>query len=150
MRIHKPYAYVFIGGLIGSLLRYVIFLWVDTIRLGYTNCNYFNSIVLYHLPLATLLVNLLGSFFLGLASVVLINKLKPNTYSLLTSGLIGSFTTFSTFTKDLFQLVSGRYLAIALIYLITSLLGGLILAMLANNLGRRLVNVKSNNDRLWR
>jgi fluoride exporter len=79
------YLAVAIGGAIGACLRY--------------GCNELALNVLgKSFPFGTLLVNILGSFVLGLFSsgVVAVSPWR----ALITIGLIGAFTTFSTFSLD--------------------------------------------------
>jgi CrcB protein len=52
-------------------------------------------------PYGTLLVNLLGAFVLG---VLVRAALDPNAYRLLGTGLIGAFTTFSTWALETHRL----------------------------------------------
>jgi len=56
-------------------------------------------------PWATLSVNVLGSFALGLlAPLALSRGLSPELRLLLTTGFMGAFTTFSTFSLETLQL----------------------------------------------
>lgn len=55
----------------------------------------------------TLAVNVIGSFFMGLLSILLINKfaLSPEWKALIIVGFLGSFTTFSTFSYESMQFI---------------------------------------------
>lgn len=83
------------GGFIGASLRYLC---AEGISKLYTG----------QLPVATFAINLLGSFFIGFLSQWLA-LFYPNHRMLrlfMTTGILGGFTTFSTFsleTADLFQ-----------------------------------------------
>lgn len=82
------------------------------------------------LPWTTLAINLAGSFALGLLLVLLAERfpgarlVRP----LLGTGLIGAFTTFSTFVLEAFDLIRTGHVLVAVIYLTASLFGGLLCA----------------------
>lgn len=82
-------------------------------------------------PFATLCTNLLGCFLLSL----LLNhkqikeRLAPALFTSLTTGLIGSFTTFSTFAVETIELWSNNVL-LAVLYIFMSIIGGLLFCYL--------------------
>ncbi len=78
--------FVGIGGALGAIARY---------KVG-TILSKRNS----YLPLATITVNLLGSFIFGLLFSSTLQSSNQSTYLFLTGGFLGSFTTFSTFTYE--------------------------------------------------
>lgn len=96
---------VFAGGGLGALLRYGV---SNTVK---NNINGF--------PLATFVVNVFGCFIIG----ILYNLIKIENVNLrlfLIIGLLGGFTTFSTFGNETFQLLnSGKY-STAFFYVILS------------------------------
>ena len=57
-------------------------------------------------PLGILCINVLGGFLMGLLQGAMKRSGKPFTvgYSLLGTGFLGGFTTFSTFSLDTFNL----------------------------------------------
>jgi len=118
--------YVGLGGVIGSLLRYAVS--VLTVNITY-----------HHFPLPTFLVNLIGSFLLGLLSSYFLEKefRQRKMYTALTTGVIGSFTTFSTFNNEVVQLIYDANDTIAIIYLFLSIILGLSFAYLGMKMGRR-------------
>ena len=89
-------------------------------------------------PTATLIVNITGSFLLGLVLVLLIERLPPTRYAraFLAVGVIGSFTTFSSFVVITVQLVSERHISTAAVYFLATVLGGLAVAQLGIVCGR--------------
>lgn len=82
-------------------------------------------------PVATLLVNVSGALLLG---VVLTRVRDHRARALLGTGVLGAWTTFSTFAVELDVLLRTRPL-VALAYAATSVLAGLV----AVRLGRRRV-----------
>jgi fluoride exporter len=92
--------YVFVGGGLGSLARYGVSKLMESV--GYT-----------HLPLATLLSNLLSCALLGVVLFFFQGKLHNSSWvsSLLLIGFCGGFSTFSTFSNETVQLVlNGQWL----------------------------------------
>ena len=82
------YALVFLGGGIGAALRHAANM--AAARLGYA------------FPIGTLAVNVLGSFLMGVlvAFFALRTGIDQHVRLLLTTGLLGGFTTFSAFSLD--------------------------------------------------
>lgn len=76
-------------------------------------------------PAATLLVNMLGSFLVGLLAGWLMKRGGGDNLRLLLGvGLLGGFTTFSAFTLDLFVLLERGAATLALFYAAASLVAG--------------------------
>ncbi len=75
-------------------------------------------------PYATLMVNVSGSFCLGLIAALTMNEIVPGKIVLLAGvGFLGAFTTFSTFSVDVIYLyMAGRYALCAMNVLLNSLL----------------------------
>ena len=69
-------------------------------------------------PYATLSVNVLGSFIMGVLFVVIVEKglLPSEMRSVLMVGFLGAFTTFSTFSLDALGLWQNGHLFLALVY----------------------------------
>lgn len=97
-----------VGGAIGSILRY----WLSKMK------------PIQGLPAGTLTVNVLGSFVL---SALAFSGVAGNAYDLLGTGLLGGFTTFSTFGFETFRMLEdndyGTALANVLLNVGGSLLG---------------------------
>ena len=82
-------------------------------------------------PLGTLLVNVLGSFLLGLLTgAVVSQRLDPDVRLVLGTGFCGGFTTFSTASLEVVRLVRSGRAGLALAYL----LGGAIACLAAAGL----------------
>jgi fluoride exporter len=78
-----------------------------------------------YLPWGTLLINWTGSFLLGLVAYWPRLEKNPQLKTALTTGLIGSYTTFSTLSWELLQLLQDRLWLHAFVYAGASLGGGL-------------------------
>jgi CrcB protein len=90
-----------VGAVIGAFLRYRL---VES------------PIAVYGLPINVLIVNVLGSFILGLFSVLSIGlNLEPQYTLLMAVGFCGSFTTMSSFALETSNLVdTNRFSLLAL------------------------------------
>jgi CrcB protein len=111
----KLYLLVALFGAAGSVLRYSLYL--ITPRFFYLN-----------FPVSTVLVNLLGSFFIGVC-ISLSDKsiITENIRIYIAIGLLGGFTTFSTFSMDLFNLLNKSLYVEMISYLVLSVFGGVFL-----------------------
>lgn len=110
--------------MIGSILRYVVSL--------VTNNFWDNGF-----PFGTLFVNLIGSFFLGwFTSYIIANKkIKPVLVSAIGTGITGSFTTFSTFSLESLALLQSGDISAAMVYILASAIGGILLTAAGYSLG---------------
>lgn len=118
---------VFLGGLIGTGLR----LLADTL-LPNDDTGF---------PTATLLVNVLGSFLLGLLVARLWGRAADWVKAGLGTGLIGSFTTFSALMVSLVAQTTHGLWLLATGYLLLSLLLGFSAAALGLRLGRPTIRI---------
>jgi len=84
-------------------------------------------------PVATLLINWLGSLLLGLLTGWQATHVMTVLFG---TGVLGGFTTYSTFSHEVVMLVDQRRWGAALGYLLLSVVGGLALAGLGVYLGR--------------
>ena len=108
-----------VGGSLGAVARYGMVLGVGRLTPG------------WHVPWATMLVNVTGSFLLGLAIRVLAPLPAGSAWrGFVAVGLLGAFTTFSTYSYEGILLLQSRDYARAVVYLAGSVLMGL-LALLA-------------------
>ena len=83
-------------------------------------------------PIGTMLVNIVGSFLIG----VLMAKLQSEPAKLLlVTGVLGGFTTFSAFSWDILQLLQKQQFAAAAIYV----LGSVLLSLVAVYLGYSII-----------
>jgi CrcB protein len=93
------YIAVIIGGGIGSLMRY-------------STVGFVQSRVDAIFPVGTMFVNLVGCFFIGfLWTVFELTTVRPETRVFFITGILGGFTTFSSFGMETFNLFrDGEYL----------------------------------------
>lgn len=111
-------ALVFLGGGLGSLLRYLIVLLIKPYNPDF--------------PLGTLAVNLAGCLLIGLlAGILHASPLgrSSNTWLLLAVGLLGGFTTFSSFAIETADLIREQRWGTAIAYVLISNLLGVVLAL---------------------
>ncbi|ESU30145.1 hypothetical protein G3A_23630 [Bacillus sp. 17376] len=118
------YLGVGLGGMLGSLLRYLVSL---------STSELFNN----GFPMGTLIANYTGSLFLGwfTARIIARRKLNPVLSATIGTGLIGSFTTFSTFSLETLVMIENGSIGMAIFYVLLSAVGGLILAAAGYKLG---------------
>jgi len=95
-----------LGGSIGSVSRYLIY-------------YYFEKQHTSLFPWATLLVNLLGSFLIGFLWGYFDRVyIAPGYRLMIFIGILGSFTTYSTFAFDVFSLLRDGEFKLLAVYLI--------------------------------
>ena len=114
---------IFVGGGIGAVTRYLVgLLYMHVLKIN--------------LPAATFCVNLIGCFILGFLYVLFIEKTQLSTTLklALTVGFCGGLTTFSTFSLEIFEMVQNLHYIQALIYIITSLVLGVLAVFLGGYL----------------
>ncbi len=90
-------------------------------------------------PLATFLVNVVGSFALGVLMVFVTDVWSPMRYvrPFFGVGVLGGFTTFSTYMLDTRSLLVTHHLGLALAYLLGTLLIGLLSVSVGITVTRR-------------
>ncbi len=114
-----------LGGMIGATARYKLATWI-TVPPG-------------TFPWATFWTNLSGSFVLGFLLVLLIERFPPTRYAraFAGTGVLGAYTTFSTFSVETDVLIKDGHVGIAIVYVVASLVAGITLAWLGIVLARR-------------
>ncbi|HZG71343.1 MAG TPA: fluoride efflux transporter CrcB [Chondromyces sp.] len=110
------------GGFAGAILRYLAGKWIPLID-GF--------------PLGTLFVNLVGCFFLAWFFTITTRKwtIPPALKLSIGTGILGSFTTFSTFSLETVHLLQQHYYYYALCYVLLSTIGGIAFAIIGAKLG---------------
>ena len=121
-RLQRPWTAVLAGGILGSAAR--------------TGVGYLLPASPGRFPVATLVVNLAGSlligFYLARGEHTATAPLSLQFWGI---GVFGSFTTFSAFSIEVVDLVGHGQGAIAVGYIATSMVGGLILALAGQRFG---------------
>jgi fluoride exporter len=114
------------GGSGGALARYGIDHAFPTAAAGF--------------PWATLIVNVSGCLLIGVTMVVLLElyAAHPLARPFLATGVLGGYTTFSTYTTDIQQLLVAHRWQIAFGYLLTTVVLCLLATWLATSTTRRL------------
>ncbi len=113
------------GGLIGTVMRYLVQVHIEKL-MGST------------FPLGTFLINILGSFIIGVVYGLAEkgNLIGPEWRLFLAVGLCGGFTTFSTFSADTLNLLKDNSIVQILSYTGGSVLFGLLAVYLGIILAR--------------
>jgi len=117
------------GGFIGAVSRYLLSIFI----------NRFNTTAF---PISTLIINVLGSFLIGLLTQLLISS-YPNNKKLqlfLTTGILGGFTTFSTFSLETINLYQNGNTIFAIVNVILSLVFCLVGVLLGKMLAKMFIN----------
>jgi CrcB protein len=118
---------IFVGGAIGTVSRYLL--------------DAHHPVPPGQFPWVTLLINLSGSFAIGLL-VPLTEHVAPRAHlarPFLVVGFLGGWTTYSTLAVEATLLAKDGDVANFFAYLAATVIGGLALVVAGNALGRRLV-----------
>ena len=93
-------------------------------------------------PIVTLCINLIGTFLLCLITIGSLTKLKMNKdiQEILMTGFLGAFTTFSAVSMETIELFTSGQPMVAFLYITTSMIGGLLAAIVGFHLGRKKVD----------
>jgi CrcB protein len=115
----QQYLWLGMGGFVGTIARFALSE-LAIRRLGDS------------FPYGTLSVNLIGSFVIGILAILLTQPFLShlNFRLFLVVGLMGGFTTYSSFSLDIFRLLKSGSVMTAFYYVIFTLFTGLLLTFL--------------------
>ncbi len=109
----SPLLYVMVGGAVGSGARYL----TGRAMTGLLGAGY---------PFGTLAVNLVGGLLMGVLVGVLARNAAPEGWRLLLGvGVLGGFTTFSSFSLDVVTMAERGAPGLALGYILVSVIGSI-------------------------
>ncbi len=105
----QHYLAIALGGALGSVLRFAM---NEAVSARYGRA----------FPWGTLSINVIGSFLIGLLAVLLVERLEvsPAVRLGLMVGVLGGFTTFSSFSLEVVQLMQNGAFLRALLYVVAS------------------------------
>ncbi|RLA49599.1 MAG: fluoride efflux transporter CrcB [Gammaproteobacteria bacterium] len=105
----KYLLFIALGGATGAVSRYLLATWAHGLWEG-------------KMPVGTLMVNMLGSFAIGIIYVLLVERqlIHADWRGVLMVGFLGAFTTFSTFSLETIGLMEAGHITHALIYMLGS------------------------------
>ncbi len=120
------------GGFLGSIARYLLSSWVQRTAQD----SWF--------PFGTMTVNIGGCLIIGLLAGLAESRgiLSPNSRAFLLVGVLGGFTTFSSFSYDTVSLLNGGRTFEALLNVAVQVLLGITATLLSYNLIQRIGSVK--------
>lgn len=122
------WVFIACGGALGTLLRYFL-----------SGLDYRFSQGFF--PMSTLVINLAGSLFIGFFWGLFERmSVSPEMRMFVFIGILGGFTTFSTFTLENFNLMRDGELRIALVNILASNLLGIACVFLGFWVGRGMLN----------
>ena len=109
------YLFVGIGGCLGSILRF----WLG---------SYIGSKLGTRFPYGTFVINITGSFLIGLVFALLTARTNwsPNWRYLIPIGFIGGYTTFSNFEFEALRTIQDGQIGLGLLYVATSVVIGFV------------------------
>ena len=121
------YFAVAVGGIFGCMARYGM---TQLTQMVYGN----------RFPLATLSINVLGCFLMGFLFFETVDRvtISPALRAGILTGVLGGFTTFSTFSMETLLLIEDGETRTAIWYLSSSIVLGLLAAGVGAYIARRL------------
>lgn len=117
---------IFLGGSIGAGLRYLVSLFATNYGLPYGG---------------TFVVNIIGCLLLGFLVRLEFeseNRTHNNFKLFLTTGIVSSFTTFSTFSYEAFNMIKNGDIQTGLLYMLSSLIFGMAAILIGFTIAKKL------------
>jgi CrcB protein len=120
------YLAVLAGAGLGGLARYVAGVWISE-KFGWA------------FPWGTFTINVSGSFLIGLLMAVITARpdLSPNWRLFLVVGVLGGYTTFSTFAYEVWRSAKDGQMLLSLTYVVSSVVAGYLAVWLGWAIGER-------------
>ena len=131
MILLRRFAVIAVGGVLGSWMRWRLSVWFPVSPGTF--------------PTTTLAVNLVGSALIGVVLVLFLDRQPPRllSHSFLGTGILGAFTTFSTFTIESAELLRQSKPLTAFVYVIASVVGGVFVALASMRVTRRAIHLEA-------
>ncbi len=131
--------YIFLGGALGALLRYLSLLMFN---------SYPSDVI------GVFLINMIGCFIIGFVSYIAIkrhNVLSDNMKKFFTVGFAGGFTTFSAFTHPVLEMFLRHHYMYAILNMFFSVIIGLVFVSWGMNCGYYLMSylIRSKKFKFW-
>lgn len=118
-----------IGGTVGAIARYLLGKWIASKK---------NSVF----PFETWIINMTGSLVFGIfAALFVVNIIPKWCWLLIGVGLLGAYTTFSTFGFETMQLLQDKNTKNAMIYVFTSVALGITFAWIGGLIVNSLIQL---------
>ncbi len=114
-----------LGASIGSVLRFMVYSWVGR---AFDDTYW-----------ATVTVNIVGSFLIGILFVIFNEIHSPRLQLLLMTGLLASFTTFSTLSLDALRLFTSGQAGLALAHVGGQIIFGISFCYFGVKIGQKLL-----------
>jgi fluoride exporter len=116
---------VAVGGALGALSRYLVDRFIEARELGL-------------FPWSTFTINVSGCFIVGAVIGALVDRHHTPAWLRigLVMGILGGYTTFSTFSQETFDLFEEGRAAVAMTYVAGSVALGVVAVLLGSRLGR--------------
>ncbi len=121
--------YMIVGGSAGMLSRYYI-------------SNYVNVYFETKLKLGTLIINLVGSLIIGAVWALFENnEFDPKIKNMITTGFLGCFTTYSTFSLETMNYINSREYSMAIFNILLSNILGIICVFIGYLTVKKIMNI---------
>ncbi len=116
------------GGALGTFLRYSV-------------AGFGHRVFDWTFPIGTLIANLVGSFVIGLLwGIFEVYEISPNIRTFIFVGILGGFTTFSSFMLETLNLYRDGEIRLALLNILVSNVAGILLVISGFTLSKVLIH----------
>ncbi|WP_373483237.1 CrcB family protein [Acetobacterium sp.] len=134
----KKYTFIAAGGAVGALLRF---------ELKSSPSLFQSADQLINLALTILVINLIGCLLLGMLNAVFskTERISTDVKLGLTAGLLGAFTTYSTFCKESLNILDAGYLRFFCYYVAASITLGVGAVYLGHLIGHHILHPAGKN-----